>query len=105
MDDYRVVIEFNDALNAHDVDGMMRHMTADCIFENTSPFPDGTRIVGQASVLAFWEEFFRGSTGAHIDIEEIFGAGDRCIMRWTYRWIDLNGTPGHVRGIDVYKLE
>ena len=100
-----VVRRFNDALNARDVDGMMRLMTPDCVFENTDPPPDGARSQGQAEVRAFWESFFQGSTQAAIEIEEIFASGDRCVMRWTYRWTDLNGQPGHVRGVDLYRLE
>ena len=35
----QLVTRFNDALNAHDVDGMMALMSDDCIFENTYPPP------------------------------------------------------------------
>jgi uncharacterized protein (TIGR02246 family) len=101
----RVVQRFNDALNARDVDGMMRLMTPDCVFENTDPPPDGARFQGQAEVRAFWESFFQGSAQAAIEIEEIFASGQRCVMRWTYRWTDLNGQAGHVRGVDVYRLD
>lgn len=54
-----LVRAFNDALNARDVDGMMRRMTQDCVFENTYPAPDGTRFEGQAAVRAFWQDFFK----------------------------------------------
>jgi ketosteroid isomerase-like protein len=101
----QTVIRFNEALNQGDADEMMRLMTADCVFENTYPPPDGRRYVGQADVRAFWEEFFRSSTGARIEIEEIFAAGERCVMRWIYRWVDADGAVGHIRGVDLYKLE
>jgi ketosteroid isomerase-like protein len=95
---------FNAALNDRDVEAMMRCMTPDCVFENTDPAPEGTRYVGQAEVRGFWEAFFRGAAEARIDTEEIFCADDRCVMLWTYRWVDLAGQPGHVRGVDVYRL-
>ena len=95
----RVVLEFNDAFNRHDVAGMMKLMTEDCVFENTDPAPDGTPYRGKEAVTQFWEKFFQESPQAHIDIEEIFGMGYRCIMRWKYSW----GT-GHVRGVDVFKV-
>ena len=101
----RVVRRFNDALNARDVDGMMRLMTPDCVFENTDPPPDGDRYQGQAEVRAFWEGFFKSSSQAAIEIEEIFSSGERCVMRWVYRWTDWNGQAGHIRGVDVYRLE
>ena len=100
----QLIIRFNEALNAQDIDSMMQLMTEDCIFENTDPAPDGTRYEGQASVRAFWEEFFRASRQPRIEIEEIFAAGDRCVMRWIYSWLDEQGFPGHVRGVDIYKL-
>jgi predicted SnoaL-like aldol condensation-catalyzing enzyme len=96
----RVVIKFNDAFNQHDVAGMMQLMTADCIFENTAPAPDGTVYKGREAVTQFWERFFEESPQAHIDIEEIFGLGGHCIMRWRYSWGD-----GHVRGVDIFKVQ
>ncbi len=99
-----LVVRFNDALNAGDVDAMMRLMSADCVFENTVPAPDGTRFAGQQAVRAFWELFFRGSRSPHIDIEEVFAMGERCVMRWVYSWLDSAGSRRHVRGVDVYRV-
>ena len=99
-----VVIAFNDALNARDIDSMMRLMTGDCVFENTQPAPDGTRYEGSGAVRAFWEQFFNAARGQTIEVEDIFSAGDRCIMRWVYRWRDSAGAQRHVRGIDAYRL-
>ncbi len=96
----RLVLEFNEAFNRHDVAGMMQRMSDDCVFENTHPAPDGTTYTGKEAVTRFWEDFFRESPHAHIEIEEIFGMGDRCIMRWKYSWGD-----GHVRGVDIFKVE
>jgi hypothetical protein len=25
-------------------------------------------------------------------------------MLWCYHWVDASGTPGHIRGVDVYTL-
>src|SRR5512147_816397 len=95
----RVVLEFNEAFNRHDVAGMMRLMTDDCIFENTDPAPDGTLYSGKEAVTKFWQSFFHESPNAHIEIEEIFGMGLHCIMRWKYEWVDSSGQKGHVRGV------
>ena len=100
-----LVLRFNDALNAQDVDGMMRLMSVDCVFENTDPPPDGARFSGQAEVRGFWEEFFSSSSQPHIEVEAIFAAGEHCIMRWVYSWIDPQGQPGHIRGVDVYRIQ
>lgn len=100
----RTVLEFNDAFNKHDVEGMMKLMSDDCVFENTDPAPDGTTFSGKEAVTQFWQNFFRESPQAHIDIEEIFGLGSRCIMRWKYNWVDTAGGQGYVRGVDVFKV-
>ena len=106
IDMIQLVIAFNDALNARDVDGMMRRMTPDCVFENTYPAPDGTRYAGQAAVRAFWQEFFASARDARFEIQDIFASADgaRCVMLWTYHWTDTNGEAGHVRGADVYRI-
>ena len=99
-----LINRFNDALNAHDIGAMMALMSEDCIFENTYPPPDGVRLEGQAVVRAFWERFFAESRSAAIVVEEIFACEDRCVMRWVYRWQDATGQPGHVRGVDLYRV-
>jgi ketosteroid isomerase-like protein len=100
----KVVRAFNDAFNRGDVDGMMALMTADCVYDNTYPPPDGSKYEGHAEVRTFWEDFFRGSEDPRIEIEDIFAAGSRCAMRWTYRWTDFDGQPHHVRGVDLYRI-
>ena len=95
----RIVLEFNDAFNRHDVPGMMKLTTEDTVFENTAPAPDGTVYSGKEAVTQFWVDFFRESPKAHIEIEDIFGLGQHCVMRWKYSWGD-----GHVRGVDIFKV-
>jgi ketosteroid isomerase-like protein len=100
----RAVVErFNEAFNRHDVEGIMQCMTGDCVFENTRPVPDGTRLVGQAAVRRFWEEFFARSPQARFDTEDLFAAGDRCVVRWTYHWV-REGKAGHVRCVDLFRV-
>ena len=101
----RVVLAFNEAFNRHDVAEMMQLMSDDCVFENTSPAPDGSTFSGKQGVTQFWQDFFRDSPHAHIEIEEIFGLGMRCIMRWKYSWVDGAGKKGHVRGVDIFQVK
>ncbi len=101
----RAVLAFNEAFNRHDVAGMMQLMSDDCVFENTVPAPDGTVYKGKAAVTQFWQEFFRESPQAHIAIEDIFGLGLRCIMRWRYEWVDAAGNKGHIRGVDIFQVK
>ena len=95
----RIVLEFNDAFNNHDVAAMMSLMSEDCVFENTAPAPDGSRYEGKEAVTQFWRDFFRESPHARIEIEEIIGMGNHCVMRWKYSWGD-----GHVRGVDIFRV-
>ena len=99
-----VINRFNEAFNRHDVSTMMTMMTDDCIFDNTYPSPDGERFEGQEAVRHFWEEFFRSSPDAVFEAEEMFALGDRCVIRWRYNWKNADGSPGHVRGVDVFSV-
>lgn len=101
----RIVLAFNEAFNRHDVAGMMQLMSDNCVFENTDPAPDGTVYSGKEAVTRFWQDFFRESPQAHIEIEEIFGLGNRCIMRWKYNWVESDGKKGHVRGVDIFQVK
>ena len=82
----------------------MALQTADCVFENTYPSPDGERFVGQAAVRSFWEGFFHSSNESHFEVEEIFSLGERVVMRWTYHWWNELGAAGHIRGVDLYRI-
>jgi ketosteroid isomerase-like protein len=94
------VIElFNEAFNLHDVDAIMTLMTDDCVFENTSPPPDGERHEGQVAVRAAWETLFSSTPSARFEAEDMFACGDRCTVRWRYTW-----DGGHVRGVDVFRV-
>lgn len=100
----RIILAFNEAFNRHDVAGMMQLMSDDCVFENTDPAPDGAVYSGINAITQFWQDFFRKSPHAHIEIEDIFGSGNRCIMRWRYKWVDAAGKKGHVRGVDLFQV-
>ena len=99
-----VVNQFNEAFNRHDIPQVMALMTNDCVFENTFPSPDGERFEGQVAVGHFWEEFFRSSPDAVFQAEEMIAHEDRCVIRWRYEWTNSDGSPGHVRGVDVLRV-
>jgi ketosteroid isomerase-like protein len=83
----------------------MALMSEEVVFENTFPPPDGERREGQAAVRTAWEDLFRGGPQAVFETEELFAAGDRCVVRWLYRWAaDAPGRPGHVRGVDLFRV-
>jgi ketosteroid isomerase-like protein len=93
------VDRFNEAFNRHDVDAVMALMTDDCVLDSTSPAPDGQRFVGQEAVRQVWDDLFRSTPDARFDGEEVFAAGDRCVVRWRYTFGN-----NHVRGVDVIRV-
>ncbi len=99
-----VIKQFNEAFNRHDVQGIMALMTDDCVFENTYPPPDGERFEGQEAVWRFWEEFFRSSSHAVFQWEDMITLGGRCVVRWRYEWTNTDGQSGHIRGVDVLRV-
>ena len=99
----RVVDEFNAAFNRHDVDTIAALLTDDTVFEDTSPAPDGRRIVGKAAVVAHWRDWFQRNAQARFETEETIVAGDRVVVRWIYRK-PRDGQPWHLRGVDVFTV-
>ena len=100
----RIVLEFKEAFNRHDLLGMMQLVIDDCIFENAVHAPDGIVYSGKHEIKKFWETFFRESLHAHIEVEEIFGSGERCVMRWRYEWEGSEKEIKHIRGVDVFRV-
>ena len=90
-----VVGRFNAAWNDHDLDAAVALTSADCVFEATSPAPDGQRHVGHEAIRAAWEPIF-DDVASRFTVEDSFTAGQRVVQRWRYDWVG-----GHVRGIDV----
>jgi ketosteroid isomerase-like protein len=100
----RVVIDgFNEAFNRHDADALADWLTDDTVFEDTSPAPDGRRIEGKATVVAFWRKWFTYNADAVFETEDMIVSGDRAVVRWVYRK-QRNGQPWHLRGVDVFTV-
>jgi ketosteroid isomerase-like protein len=90
-----VVDQFNKAWNDHDLSAALALVSEDCVFESTSPAPDGERAVGKSAIRAAWAPIF-ADTSARFTVEEAFSAGPRLVQRWRYEW-----SGGHIRGVDV----
>jgi len=94
----RVVEEFNRAWGDHDLERALSLVTEDCVFDNTSPPPDGAVCRGRDEIAAAWKGIF-DNPQSRFDAEETFVAGDRVVQRWRYSWGE-----GHVRGVDVMRV-
>jgi uncharacterized protein (TIGR02246 family) len=100
-----VVKELEEALNRRDVDAFMALITDDCVFENTSPPPDGERYEGRSAIRAFLEDFFHATPSIDFQTEDLFASGNRCVVRWVFHWINSAGEHGHIRGVDVIHIQ
>ena len=94
-----VVGRFNAAWSAHDLGAVLALTSEDCVFEATSPAPDGERHVGRAALRAAWKPIF-DDVASRFTVEDSFTAGSRVVQRWRYDW-----AGGHVRGIDVFSVQ
>jgi len=100
----KVVEELEEALNRRDVDAFMALITDDCVFENTSPPPDGERYEGRSAIRTFLEDFFHETPSIDFQTEDLFASGNRCVVRWVFHWINSAGEHGHIRGVDVFHI-
>jgi ketosteroid isomerase-like protein len=95
--------KFNEAFNRHDADAIAALLTDDTVFEDTSPAPDGRRVVGKAAVAQYWKQWFPRNAEARFEGEEMIVSGDRAVVLWVYRKT-RNGQPWHLRGVDVFTV-
>jgi ketosteroid isomerase-like protein len=99
-----LVQAFSAAFARADLPALRDLVTDDVVFESTSPPPDGQRFEGVDQVLEAWSEILRGTIDPVFTEEESFLSGDRAVVRWTYSWTGGDGSPGHVRGVDVMRF-
>jgi steroid delta-isomerase-like uncharacterized protein len=95
-----LVERFNEAFNRHDVEVVMKLMTDDIVFENTS----GGRFAGQEAVRAVLTRAFALMSGGWFDTEDMFAAADRCVVLWTYTFNREAPASGDVQGVDVFRV-
>lgn len=95
-----LIEHFNETFNQHDVEAVMKLMTNDIVFENTS----GSRFEGQEAVRAVLTRAFALMSEGWFDTEDMFAAGDRCMVLWTYTYNREEPERGHVRGVDIFRV-
>ena len=100
----RLVLDFNSAFNRHDIAVLTDLIRDDCIFETSGPAPDGKVFAGKKDIIKYWQDFFQYFKQANNEIEEIYGFGNRCILRWKFVWAG-EFEIDHLRGVDIFKVE
>jgi ketosteroid isomerase-like protein len=94
-----IMRRFNDAFLNHDpglLDGLIAE---DCIIENTTPAPDGARLVGRQACLENWQRIAT-APGTRFDLEETVCAGERATIRWRFHF----GEGRSVRGVNLMRV-
>jgi ketosteroid isomerase-like protein len=97
----QTIQRFNQAFVQHDASLLEGLIAEDCVMESVEPAPDGTRYLGRAACLDFWQRLANDRDGAFAD-EDIVAIGERGIVFWRYRF-----GPGHsqsVRGVTVMRV-
>lgn len=92
---------FNEAFLLHEPSLLSALVAEDCVIENTTPAPNGSRHVGRAACLALWESI-AGNRDGWFEPEEIIPLGERAIIKWRYCWGD--GEQASVRGVNLMRM-
>lgn len=96
-----VIRRFHEAFDNHDPAAMNELVADDCVLENTTPAPNGSRHVGKAACLAVWQGI-ASSAGGRFVREEVFVIGERCVIRWRYCWGE--DETQSVRGLNLMRV-
>ena len=97
---------FGEAFNRHDLDGIMAHMTDDCVFYRSSGGEVvGTTYQGQAAVRAGFEDVMRAIPDVQFVPIRDAVFGDRGISEWTITGTSAaTGARVEARGIDLFEF-
>ena len=82
LDDAATVVRrFSAAWHDHDLAAALALTSDDCVFEATSPAPDGQRHVGHAAIGIAWKPIF-DDVMSRFTVEDSFTAGDLRATTW-----------------------
>lgn len=89
---------------AWDLDRIMACLADGAVFETTGPAPEGVRLEGKSAIRAAWQEMFERTREPSFAFEDTVVCGERATARWRFSWTDEDGSPGHVRGVDLLRV-
>ena len=100
----RIALDYQKAFNNQDVIGMMEFISDDCTFESANPTPDGVLYSGKEEISGYWRDFFGKRNQLHVEIEEVFSIGERCVLRWKSSWVEAGSNKKTLRGVDIIRV-
>ena len=101
-----VITEVCDAFNRHDVEGVLRHFTADAawLLSRGAP-PDGERVVGTEALRAMLRRRFRTIPDMAWEIRSHWVGGARGCSEWRVTGTETNGNRLDWLGCDLWELD
>jgi ketosteroid isomerase-like protein len=96
-----VIRRFNDVFQRHDPSALPALIAEDCVIENTTPAPNGARLVGRDACVANWQGLATAQ-GTHFELEDAFVAGERAVIRWRYCFGDSEADS--IRGVNLMRV-
>ncbi len=100
-DTAEVIRRFNDVFQRHDPSELPALIAEDCVIENTTPAPNGGRLVGRDACVANWRHLAT-APGTYFEFEDLFVAGDRAVIRWRYCFGE--GEADSMRGVNLMRV-
>jgi ketosteroid isomerase-like protein len=101
----RIVLDYVAAFNRRDITGMMAGMSDDCIYESSSPAPNGTAYQGKKVLQSYWQEYFSKHGILRLQTEQIFGLGFHCVLQWKLTCQDSAGNAQSKRGVELFQFK
>ena len=94
-----IMRRFNEVFLRHEPSALENLIAEDCVIEKISPAPEGDRCIGREACIALWAGIAT-EPGTHFNLEAVFAAGDRAVIRWRY-WF---GEEQSVRGVNLMQV-
>ena len=98
-----LVMQFTEAFNREDLDGVMSFMAEDAVYDEFN----GTRNQGAAAIRAAFEPQFRGDYGnLRFHTEDLFvdAPAGKALIRWLCT-LETRRGPAAWRGLDILHVE
>ena len=99
----QLVIDFTDAFNRDDLDGVMGYLAEDAVYDEFN----GTTNRGRAAIRAAFEPQFRGDFGKlRFHTEDLFvdPVAGKALIRWLCT-LDTKRGPAGWRGLDILHVK
>lgn len=95
----RVVLRYAQALERRDEAALVALLDSVCRFED----PWGQPHVGGEAQLAFWRDLWTRAPHLHLELEQVYNLGLRCVACWSLHGFPMASSP--VRGVSVVLVE